>query len=178
MTVFVLIILALGAEPWYALIAAAGLTVIPGYIHLGNIDYYLQILFGVSAIQIALTQDHLPGVPSAVRAFLERIGSPRKPRLATGVSLNDGKQTPRPDRAAISDHGARFVGDPGLGLEMRNLSVRYGGLLAVDDLSLEAPIGRITGLIGPNGAGKTSAFSACTGLVSPAWVLFISTVGM
>jgi len=53
------------------------------------------------------------------------------------------------------------------GLQVRQLSVRYGGLHAVADVSLDADVGRITGLIGPNGAGKTTTFNACTGLVRP-----------
>jgi len=50
------------------------------------------------------------------------------------------------------------------GLEVANLGVRFGGLVAVQDLSFAAPLGRITGLIGPNGAGKTTTFDACSGL--------------
>jgi ABC-type branched-subunit amino acid transport system ATPase component len=53
------------------------------------------------------------------------------------------------------------------GLEIESLSVAYGGNKAVDNISLAAPIGRITGLIGPNGAGKTTTFNACSGFVRP-----------
>jgi ABC-type branched-subunit amino acid transport system ATPase component len=53
-------------------------------------------------------------------------------------------------------------------LAVEELTVAYGGHTAVDSVSLEAPLGRITGLIGPNGAGKTTTFNACTGLVRPA----------
>jgi ABC-type branched-subunit amino acid transport system ATPase component len=53
------------------------------------------------------------------------------------------------------------------GLSISSLVVRYGGLVAVDDVSLTVPPGRVTGLIGPNGAGKTSLFNACSGLIRP-----------
>ena len=53
------------------------------------------------------------------------------------------------------------------GLVVRDLTVRFGGLVAVSDLSFDAPVGRLTGLIGPNGAGKTTTFNACCGLVKP-----------
>jgi ABC-type branched-subunit amino acid transport system ATPase component len=51
------------------------------------------------------------------------------------------------------------------GLMIRDLTVRYGGILAVDKVDLDVPAGTITGLIGPNGAGKSSLFSACAGEV-------------
>lgn len=50
------------------------------------------------------------------------------------------------------------------GLVIRELTVRFGGLLAVNGIDLEVRVGSLVGLIGPNGAGKTTTFNAITGL--------------
>jgi ABC-type branched-subunit amino acid transport system ATPase component len=52
-------------------------------------------------------------------------------------------------------------------LAVEELSVRFGGLTAVDGLSLSADRGEVVGLIGPNGAGKTTSFNAVLGLLRP-----------
>jgi branched-chain amino acid transport system ATP-binding protein len=53
-------------------------------------------------------------------------------------------------------------------LESRKLTLRFGGLEALNDLSFSAPPGRIVAVIGPNGAGKTSLLNVISGLYSPA----------
>ena len=52
-------------------------------------------------------------------------------------------------------------------LRTENLTKRFGGLTAVDNLSISLPGGRIHAIIGPNGAGKTTFFNLVTGLLSP-----------
>jgi len=52
-------------------------------------------------------------------------------------------------------------------LEVDNLGIRFGGLVAVDDFSFHIDQGEIVGLIGPNGAGKTTAFNLISGALNP-----------
>jgi branched-chain amino acid transport system ATP-binding protein len=52
-------------------------------------------------------------------------------------------------------------------LDVQHLSMRFGGIVAVNDLSFEAQRGQITALIGPNGAGKTTVFNCITGFYKP-----------
>lgn len=52
-------------------------------------------------------------------------------------------------------------------LEVTHLSMRFGGIVAVGDLSFSAARGKITALIGPNGAGKTTVFNCITGFYKP-----------
>lgn len=52
-------------------------------------------------------------------------------------------------------------------LEVRNLSIQFGGLRAVDGLNMKIEKGSLYGLIGPNGAGKTTVFNMLTGVYKP-----------
>lgn len=52
-------------------------------------------------------------------------------------------------------------------LELKSISVSFGGVMAVSEVSLALEPGRVTGLIGPNGAGKTTLFNVVSGIISP-----------
>ena len=131
-------------EPWYAIFAAVT-AVIPAYIGGDKTPNVLNALFGLFAIMIALRGGHPPMSPK-LAAFFGRFG---RQRTRAEVQLT------RPIRSVASDSP---------GLEVDDLSVQFGGIRAVDQFSLRAPLGRITGLIGPNGAGKTTTFNAVSGI--------------
>ena len=131
-------------EPWYALVPTIA-AVIPAYFTGADTGMWLNAVFGAVAVRVAVRGGHDRLHPS-VQRWLERFrhhDSPEAPR-----------PTARPRQPA---RGAT-------GMVVRDLAIRFGGLVAVDGISFEAPVGRITGFIGPNGAGKTSAFDACSGL--------------
>jgi branched-chain amino acid transport system ATP-binding protein len=52
-------------------------------------------------------------------------------------------------------------------LDVRGLTKRFGGLVAVDDVSLQVPEGHVYGVLGPNGAGKTTFFNLLSGVFRP-----------
>ena len=71
--------------------------------------------------------------------------------------------TPPPPRPAVP----RPAAHEGELLRVEGLSKRFGGLMAVDDVSFSVPEGRVLGIIGPNGAGKTTLFNLLNGFNDP-----------
>ncbi|WP_454200058.1 ABC transporter permease subunit [Nocardia sp. Marseille-Q1738] len=143
-TYFAVIVIMVGREPWYSLLAAVALILLPSYVPVAGMSLWLQVLFGVLVVLRAATASRLE-VPGPIRSWLDSAF--RGKRSSAVVAVEPSTRQP----SAL--------------LEVRDLSVRFGGVVAVDGISFEARTGRITGLIGPNGAGKTTTFDACTGLV-------------
>jgi len=66
-----------------------------------------------------------------------------------------------------SDHASVPAPSSQPALELREVTVRFGGITALSDVSLSAACGEIVGLIGPNGAGKTTLFDVVSGVRAP-----------
>jgi ABC-type branched-subunit amino acid transport system ATPase component/branched-subunit amino acid ABC-type transport system permease component len=118
----------------------------------GNVATYLIIIAG------ALLLVFLPSLPNGMSAEAERQNARWLAFLRRRVPTR-----PRPTIVASARSTARSVAPKSLRLE--GVSVRFGGTLALDRLSLEVAPGQVLGLIGPNGAGKTTAIDAITGFV-------------
>jgi ABC-type branched-subunit amino acid transport system ATPase component/ABC-type branched-subunit amino acid transport system permease subunit len=173
LTLVALVIIITIGDPWYAVIAAIGYTVIPSYITGETTSSVLNLLFGLGAATAAYgTRGGV--TPARLQALLDRIGG-RRPRPAVRGPVPPAAPVPaapssiEPPSAAepVPAVPARLPAATGEGLEVQSLSVHFGGVKAVNGVSLRAPMARITGLVGPNGAGKTTTFNACSGLIRP-----------
>jgi len=165
----------------------AGVTAINGilYVLVGKVVSTGQWYEVVSAVLLVVTVIINPeGIVGPAHEFLERRRAATR-RLAVG-----GGAVAAPVHAAVDtavtgevSFGAASappavgqIDGPADPLSVRGLTVRYGGVVAVDDLSFDVDAGRIVGLIGPNGAGKTTAIDAISGFARAGGTVRISGV--
>jgi len=82
-------------------------------------------------------------------------------------TCNVGDLTPLLREVIASAHETRLGSPPMALLEVQDVTLRFGGIVALDGVSFDVELGQISGLIGPNGAGKTTAFNVITRLYKP-----------
>ncbi|VVO14983.1 ABC transporter permease subunit [Pseudomonas fluorescens] len=143
---------------WGALLGAGILTLLKQWLQdwlphlLGNTGNYEIIVFG---ILIVILMQRAPG---GLWPLLTRL-VPARFRVRAKVRNVDAKAAPLP-RRQLPKHGELI-------LEARQVTKRFGGLVANNDMSLEIRSGEILALIGPNGAGKSTMFNQLSGVDTP-----------
>jgi ABC-type branched-subunit amino acid transport system ATPase component/branched-subunit amino acid ABC-type transport system permease component len=145
-----------GGEPWYALFAAIPIALLPVYVTSVETLNYLSLAAGAAAVYVALNGQ--PKWP-ALERLAERLfgGRRRLPGLVPSVGGIAGK---------LAGAALEPVYQP-VTFEASEVTVRFGGLLAVNGCSARLESGEIVGLIGPNGAGKSTMLNVCAGLQRP-----------
>jgi ABC-type branched-subunit amino acid transport system ATPase component/ABC-type branched-subunit amino acid transport system permease subunit len=142
------------------ILASSGITFIAldRWVELGE---WFHVISGVLLIVTLITNPE--GIAAAGHEFADRWARWKAGRRAGRVEVE------RPAVAAVERPAVAAVEMPAdepaakAFLHVDHLTVRYGGVVAVNDVSLRVDGGRIVGLIGPNGAGKTSVIDAVTG---------------
>ena len=149
-----------------------------GIIATGGIVFYLSaewidlsgdIFVVISGVLVIVTLIRNPeGLAAGGHELADRIDRWRKRRAAAAADAGEaGGELEAAESTAMSPTGASNrtppAADAPVVLDVEHVTVRYGGVVAVDDLTLRVQAGGIVGLIGPNGAGKTSAIDAVTG---------------
>lgn len=107
--------------------------------------------------------------PELARSIFLASSTPRAPGgpeavLSDGARSGDGLLRESAEREPA--HGLEELLDPPV-FEVRDVSLRYGGVSALRGVTLHADRGEILGIIGANGAGKTTLFDVCSGFVEP-----------
>jgi ABC-type branched-subunit amino acid transport system ATPase component/ABC-type branched-subunit amino acid transport system permease subunit len=131
---------------------------------ISNLGLWLGLIGGVFVI-ITLRSDPDGMFEMNRKMFSALVRRLRRPRVDQTLSVArdygadpNSRTAPRTERQRVAP----------ITLSVEGLSVRFGGVSAVDDMRLVIRPGRVHGLIGPNGAGKTTLIDAVTGFIKPA----------
>jgi sulfate-transporting ATPase len=140
-----------GLDPWLTLIGGVFLVLVLLANHNGLVDAH--------GAQLRYAGRH-------ARRLLPRRWQARAQGAVPPEPERDSGFVEEADAAAVVDEADR-IRVRGRILRIEDLTVRYGGVTAVNGVSLEVGSGEVVGLIGPNGAGKTSLIDAVSGFTRP-----------
>jgi ABC-type branched-subunit amino acid transport system ATPase component/ABC-type branched-subunit amino acid transport system permease subunit len=142
-----------------------------------QIREYNQIIYGAALLlTMIFMPEGLVGIGRRIKARLQRRTSPARRTWLTDLfgftkppdlrpAARPTLPTPAPSAAARSSAGSDGLhAEPAI-LRAENIAVNFGGVVAVDGVSLAMREGEILGLVGPNGSGKTTFVNALTGVV-------------
>jgi sulfate-transporting ATPase len=159
------------------------------YAMIGGIGYLFGPVIGATLAPGAFSERLLNSIDSGIGKYIPLIGGVSlvllvlvnqngivKEQIAQIAFLRSklGKLIPflaakEPQRRVLPQPSKEGVGvEKAMALEVKDLTVKYGGTTAVDNVSLTVKPGQVLGLIGPNGAGKTSLIDAVTGFTKMA----------
>jgi len=133
-------------------------TMVDRWVNLG--EWFVAIS---SVLLIVTLKVHPEGIASAGHALAARLRLPRRARPARVEVPVEVAET-RADHEVADTRTGGDADRPSL--EVRGLTVRYGGVVACRDVDLVVAPGTVVGLIGPNGAGKTTVIDAITGFAA------------
>jgi sulfate-transporting ATPase len=151
-----------GASFLGATLASGALGAALGDLIFGGLEKYLGIITGATVILLVLQNQN--GIALEMEHQVKWVE--RKLRLQRLVAKLPAFVRWQPGTPETLGEGRRERVPP-QELVVDRLTVRYGAVVAVEDVSLTVSAGKVVGLIGPNGAGKTTFIDAVTGFTAP-----------
>jgi sulfate-transporting ATPase len=131
--------------------------------HFGSLSLWLPVIGGVSVLMILMQN------PDGLAGAIAEGSDPLTGPVVRRVKARTRKKEVALDlKSVLGGAAARTEAKSGEELRVSELTVRYGGVVAVNDVSLSVRSGEVVGLIGPNGAGKTSVIDTVTGFTQQA----------
>ena len=126
---------------------------LPQFLH-DFVDYHLMIFGGILLVALILLPDGIVGAFTNL-SYFKKFTS-KKVNTELGILQDDREATiDLPD------------GINGKLLELKNISMHFGGIKAIDDVEIEVLGGTVHGIIGPNGSGKSTTVNVLSGVYMP-----------